>query len=68
MRRVRKIRVKETPKGQKVKDSIIYRSIFLYHKLDYEVCQYNSKKLNKYLKGNIQYIFPYHKIPKDDIK
>ena len=67
VRKVRKLRVKDIPICQKVKDSILYRSIYLIYKLDYDVRQYNPKKLNKYLKSNIQYIYPYLKIPKDDV-
>ena len=68
VRKVRKLRVNEIPNGQKVKDSIIYRSIYLFYKLDYDVRQFNPKKLNNYLKSNIQYTYPYLKIPKDDVK
>ena len=34
VRKVRKLRVNEVPNSQKVKDSIIYRSIYLFYKLD----------------------------------
>ena len=66
VRKVRKLRVKGIPISQMVKDSILYRSIYLFYKLDYDVRQYNPKKLNKYLKSNIQYIYP--KLKKDDVK
>ena len=66
IRKIRKIRVKSNAICQKVKDSIIHRSVFLYNLLDYEVRQYNPKKLKRYLNGNIKYYFPYNKIPKDD--
>ena len=68
VRKVKKVRVKEVPYNQRVKDSIIYRSIYLFYKLDYDVRQFNPKKLNNYLKSNIQYTYPYLKIPKDDVK
>ena len=68
IRKVRKVRVNQVPINQKVKDSIIYRSIYLFYKLEYDVRQFNPKKLNKYLKSNIQYIYPYLKIPKDDVQ
>ena len=68
VRKVRKPRIKLQHQSEKVKDSLLYRSIFLYNSLEYDVRQFNPKKLTKYLKENIQYIFPYHKIPKEDTK
>ena len=66
VRSVRKPRMKIQFKCERMKHSLFYRSIFLYNSLDYEVRQFNPKKLFKYLKDNIQYIFLHNKIPKED--
>ena len=68
IRSVRKPRMKIQFNCEKMKHSLFYRSIFLYNSLDYDVRQFNPKKLTKYLKDNIQYIFPHNKIPKEDNK
>ena len=47
-----------------VKQSLFYRSIYLYNLLEYDIKCYNPKKLSKYLQKNIKYIFPNNKIPK----
>ena len=44
VRKVRRIRVKSNPICQKVKNSVIHRSVFLYNMLEYEVRHYNPKK------------------------
>lgn len=64
--KVRKPRVKEKCTSSKLRDSLLFRSIFLHNSLEYDLRNYNPKKLIKYLKENIQYIFPYHKILKED--
>ena len=66
VRKVRKPRVKVICNSSKLRDSLLYRSIFLHNSLEYDLRNYNPKKLTKYLKENIQYIFPYHKILKED--
>ena len=60
IREVRKFRVKESHKSNKVTNSLYYRALYLFNCLDTEVRNYKVKKLSKYL----QDIFPYNKIPK----
>ena len=66
VRKVRKPRVKAICNSSKLRDSLLYRSIFLHNSLEYDLRNYNPKKLTEYLKENIQYIFPYNKILKED--
>ena len=61
---VRKFMVKSMHKLNKVTNSLFYRALYLYNCLSSEVCNYNFKKMSKYLQENIKYIFPYNKIPK----
>ena len=50
--------------SENVTNSLFYRALFFYNKLDYDVRLYNPKKLSRYLKSNIIYMFPNNKIPK----
>ena len=64
VRRVRYPRMKIQHKSEGVRQSLLYRSIFLLNELGYEFHYYNPKKLSKYLQENIYYIFPHNKIAK----
>ena len=66
IRGVRKHLMKKSHKSQKVTNSLFFRSLFLFNKLDNEVRTYNPKKISKYLQDNIKYIFPFNKIPKNE--
>ena len=57
VRRVRKPRIKIETNSSKVRYSLLYNSIYLYCKLEDKIRLYNPKKLAKYLKENILYIF-----------
>ena len=50
--------------SEKVTNSLLHRALFFYNKLDYDIRLYNPKKLARYLKSNIIYMFPNNKIPK----
>ena len=64
IRKVRKMRVKEDVIYEKVRQSLMYRSLFLLNTLEYDCRCMNPKKLSKYFKENIIYIFANNKIPK----
>ena len=64
IRGVRKFIMKKSHKSNKVTNSLFYRAQHLYNCLEFEFCNYNPKKLSKYLQENIKYIFPFNKIPK----
>ena len=68
IRSIRKARIAITYQSEKIKNSLLYRSLFLYNSLEYDIRQFNPKKLSKYLKENINYIFPHNRIPKEDNK
>ena len=65
IRSIRKPRVKVNHNSEKVRQSLIYRSVFHYNLLQYDLRMYNPKKLSKYLQNNIIYIFPNNIIPKN---
>merc|ERR1712101_57872 len=62
IREVRKSRVKESHKSNKVTNSLYYRSLYLFNCLEIEVQNYKVKKLSKYLQDNLKNIFPHNKI------
>ena len=64
IREVRKYRLKIVHKSSKVTNSLFYRSLFLFNCLPTDIRNCNVKKMSKYLQDNINYIFPYNKIPK----
>ena len=64
VRGVRKFRVKNVHKSNRVTNSLFYRAIYLYNCLENDVRNYKPKQMSKYLQDNIKYIFPYNKIPK----
>merc|ERR1712177_167619 len=64
IREVRKFRVRESHKSNKVTNSLYYRALYLFNCLEIEVRNYKVKKLSKYLQDNLKYIFPHNKIPK----
>ena len=64
IRSIRKPMMKYNHILDTVKQSLFYRSIYLYNLLEYDIKCYNPKKLSKYLQKNIKYIFPNNKIPK----
>ena len=64
VRGVRKYRVKNVHKSNRVTNSLFYRAIYLYNCLENDVRNYKPKQMSKYLQDNIKYIFPYNKIPK----
>ena len=66
IRKVRKMRVKGNLNSEKVRQSLIYRSLFLFNTLEYDVRCYSPKKFSKYLGENIAYIFIHNHIPKQN--
>ena len=68
VRKVHKPRVKYEHNSYKERQSLLYRSVFLYGYLDYELRLYNPKKLSTYLQENIIYIFPHNKILKQQVE
>ena len=62
VRKVRKPRVKIETKHSRLRNTLIYSSVYLYGQLEGNLRLYNPKKLAKYLKENIMYIFPHDKI------
>ena len=64
IREVRKYRVIESHKSNKVTNSLYFRALYLFNCLENEVRNFKVKKLSKYLQDNIMYIFPHNKIPK----
>ena len=56
--KVRKPRVKAICNSSKLRDSLLFRSIFLHNSLEYDLKNYNPKKITKYLKEKILYTFP----------
>ena len=68
VRKVCKPRIKYEHNSDKVRQSLLYRSVFLYGLLDYELRFFIPKKLSKYLQENIIYIFPHDKILKQKIE
>ena len=67
VRKVRKPRVKIETKSTKLRNTLIYNSVFLYGQLEDDLRLYNPKKLSKYLKENMIYIFPHDKILRQTI-
>ena len=67
LRMVKKLRVKDIPKSEKAYQTLIYRALYLYNKLDYETRSENPKQISKYLKKYIKILFSYDKIPIKDI-
>ena len=63
IRKVRKMGVKEDIIYEKVRQSLLYRSLFLLNTLEYDCRSMNPKKLSQYLKENIMYIFANNKTP-----
>ena len=63
-RDVKKYRVKFVHKSSKVTNSLFYRSLYLFNCLPTDIRNSNVKKMSKYLQENLNYIFPYNKIPK----
>ena len=63
-RDVKKFRVKFVHKSSKVTNSLFYRSLYLLNCLPTDIRNTNTKKISKYLQENLNYIFPYNKIPK----
>ena len=63
---LKKTRIINHTSSPKVKNSLLYRSIYIYNLLEYDIKQYNPKKLSQYLKENITFLFPHNTIPKDD--
>ena len=68
IRKVRKMRIKYDIIYEKVRQSLLYRSLFLLNTLEYDLRSMNPKKLSQYLKENIIYIFANNKIPKNETK
>ena len=68
IRKVRKMRIKYDIIYEKVRQSLLYRSLFLLNTLEYDLRSMNPKKLSRYLKENIIYIFANNKIPKNETK
>ena len=68
IRKVRKMRVKDDSVYDKVRQSLIYRSLFLLNTLEYDCRIMNPKKLSRYLRENIIHMFANNKIPKYDLK
>ena len=68
IRKVRKMRIKYDIIYEKVRQSLLYRSLFLLNTLEYDHRSMNPKKLSRYLKENIIYIFANNKIPKNETK
>merc|ERR1712115_375517 len=64
IREISKYRVKIVHKSNKVTNSLFYRSMYLFICLPTDIRNCNVKKMSKYLQDNINYIFPYNKIPK----
>merc|ERR1712177_43472 len=64
VREVKKYRMKIVHKSSKVTNSLFYRSLFLFNCLPTDIRNCNVKKMSKYLQDNINYIFPYNRIPK----
>merc|ERR1712115_334573 len=64
VRGVRKFRVKNVHKSNRVTNSLFYRAVYLYNCLDNDVRNYKPKQMSKYLQDNIKSIFPYNKILK----
>ena len=67
VRQVRKPRVKIETKSTKLRNTLIYNSVFLYCQLEDDLRLYNPKKLSKYLKDNMIYIYPHDKILRQSI-
>ena len=63
-RDVKKYRVQFVHKSSKVTNSLFYRSLYLFNCLPTDIRNSNVKKMSKYLQENLNYIFPYNKIPK----
>ena len=68
LRANRKPIIKKRHMSEKVTQSLLYRALFLYSKLEDETRIYNPKKHSKYLQENIIYIFPNNKIQKYEKK
>ena len=58
--------VKREPKSLKDKNSIIFKSIILYHKIPDILRTYNTKKIKKHIKDFIFQNFANNSIPKYD--
>ena len=67
VRNIRKPLIVKQHKSNKVKQSIINKSIYLYNQLPDELRTYNTKKLTKHLRQYIFEYFPNNTIPKNDI-
>ena len=66
VRTAKKPRIINHTNSPKLKNSLLHRSIYIYSLLEYDIKQYNPKKLSQYLKENITFIFPHNKITKDE--
>ena len=62
----RKFLVIREPKSNKERQTLIYKSIFLYNTLPDIFKTYNPKKLKKYLREYIFHNFPNNSIPKNE--
>ena len=67
VRKVRKPRIKNDHKATMVRQSLFYNAIYLYGQLECDLRLYNPKKLSKYLKENMLYIFPHDKIMRQQV-
>ena len=66
VRMVRKLRMKDLASDDKLKQSVYYRTIFLYNKISYQMRTSNPKKFSKLVLGYLQENFSPHSIPKND--
>ena len=62
----RKFLVIREPKSNKERQTLIYKSIFLYNTLPDIFKTYNPKKLKKYLREYIFHNFPNNSLPKNE--
>ena len=66
IRMVRKASFKIQHKSNIATKSLLYRSIFLYNKLPYDLRTFNTKKLSRHLQNSIGDYFPNNSIPNND--
>ena len=66
IRMVRKASIKIRHKSNNATKSLLYRSIFLYNKLPYDLRTFNTKKLSRHLQNSIGDYFPNNSIPNND--